>query len=159
MENLVLHDANHVAVTDALLRFGAGTDEGDRDLLSSAFAVDAVVDFGPCGRKLGLDFPPLTGREAIVGFLGGTSAQQVTSHLVSNSRIAMNGGRATVRALVEAVHIIRAEPDQRFRMMNRYDAELDLEPDAWRIERLVIDNIWFEGDPRTMLHRQARHAP
>ena len=142
-----------LAVTDALLRFGAGTDDGDRDLLESAFTTQAVVDFGPCGRKLGLDFGRLEGRETIVGFLSGTSAQQVTSHVVTNGRVRMGQGQATLGALVEATHVVRADPQRRFRMMCRYDAELSPDLADWRIARLVIDNVWFEGDPQVMFER------
>lgn len=59
---------DHLSITDALLKFGAGTDAGDAALLTSAFTREAVVDFGPCGRKLGLDFEPLRGRDGIVVF-------------------------------------------------------------------------------------------
>ena len=145
---------NHLSITDALLRFGAGTDNADTDLLVSAFAPDAVIDFGPCGRKLGLDFEPLQGRDTIVGFLAGTAALQLTSHVVTNSRTHVRGDGASVRALVDATHVVRADRARRFRMMNWYDAELVRHQDAWRIEHLLIDNIWFEGDPHTMLHRE-----
>ena len=142
---------------DALLRFAAGTDEGDAELLRSAFTPDATVDFGPCGGKLGLRFPPIAGRDAIVGFLAGTSKQQITSHMVANVRvIAMPDGGAEVRALVEATHVVRGEPSRRFRMLDPYTATLARHEEIWRIRRLVIDNLWFEGDPRIMLCREER---
>ena len=153
-----LSDAERLAAADALLRFAAGTDEGDAALLSSAFARDALVDFGPCGDKLGLPFPPLKGRDAIVGFLAGTSVRQITSHVVTNVRAAATTFGARVRALVEATHLKRDDPAQRFRMLDRYTADLSNDGEQWRIERLVIDNLWFEGDPRIMLHRERSDA-
>ena len=144
---------DHLAITDALLRFGAGTDAGDAALLSSAFADEAVVDFSPCGRKLGLAFEPLRGRGAIVGFLAGTTTHQVTSHIISNARARTAGSRATLRALVDATHFVRADSARRFRMVNWYEAELGPLRGAWQIEHLRIDNIWFEGDPRIILQR------
>ena len=150
---LATNTTDLLAITDALLRFGAGTDDGDSVLLSSSFTIDAVVDFGPCGCKLGLDFAPLEGRETIVGFLSGTSVRQVTSHAITNSRVHVKDGQATLRALVEATHLSRADPLRRFRMMCRYDAELSPDPAVWRIARLTIDNVWFEGDPQVMLER------
>ena len=113
-----------LAVADALLRFVAGVDAGDATLLASGVAPQAEVDFGPCGERLGLDFGVLHGRAAIVGFLAGTAERQVTSHAVTNPRTAVDGDGAHLSALVDAVHIVRAAPDTRFRMMNRYDAEL-----------------------------------
>lgn len=144
---------DHLAITDALLRFGAGTDAGDAALLASTFVVDAVVDFGPCGRKLDLAFEPLRGQAEIVGFLAGTAALQVTSHVVTNARARRQGDRASLRALVEATHIVRTDTDRRFRMMNWYEAKLEPDQGEWRITDLLIDNIWFEGDPHTILHR------
>ena len=38
-------------------------------------------------------------------------------------------------------------------MLNRYEATLCQEAEGWRIDRLVIDNVWFEGEPRIMLDR------
>ena len=141
------------SIADALRRFGAGTDDGNAALLASAFSEDAMVDFSPCGRKLGLDFEPLRGREAIVGFLAGGADHQMTSHVIANSRAWLRDGRAKLRALVEATHIPKVDRGQPFRMLNWYDAELGPDPGAWRIEALVVDNIWFDGDPRTILRR------
>lgn len=122
-------------------------------MLASAFAEEAVIDFSPCGRKLGPDLEPLRGRASIVGFLAGTAAHQVTSHVIANVRTRVAEGRATLRALVGAPHVARSDSTRRFRMTNWYDAELGPYQGAWRLTQLLIDNVWFEGDPRTMLHR------
>ena len=151
--NMSLSPADRLAIGDALLRFAAGTDEGNAGLIASAFASKAVVDFGPCGEKLGLTFEPLAGRDTIVGFLAGTSQKQSTSHVVTNARAEVTGGAARSHTLVEATHMRRTDPGARFRMLNRYEATLCLEADVWRIDRLMIDNIWFEGEPRIMLDR------
>ncbi|TXM99033.1 nuclear transport factor 2 family protein [Methylobacterium sp. WL64] len=144
---------DRLAMTDALLRFAEGADRGDEGLLASAFTADAEIDFEPCGRSLGLEFGVLRDRAAIVGFLAGIAARQITSHAVTNPRAAIAGDRASLSALVEAVHVIRDEPGARFRMMNRYVADLEWHEDRWAINRLRIVNVWFEGDPRTLLRR------
>ena len=73
-------------VMDALYRFGAGVDRNDKALLATAFTDDAVVDFGPCGRAMGLEFPVLTGGGSIVGFLSANATTQTTSHVITNGR-------------------------------------------------------------------------
>ena len=78
-------------VIDALYRFGAGVDHGDGDLLATSFTDDAVVDFGPCGRAMGLDYPVLIGGDAIVGFLRATGETQTTSHVITNGRARIEG--------------------------------------------------------------------
>ena len=143
----------HISVVDALLRFGAGTDDGDVVALKSAFAGDAVVDFSACGRSIGLDFAPLRGADTIVSFLEGTSQHQMTSHVVTNSRVHLNDDRAHLRALVDATHVIRDDPARRFRMMNWYETDLVLIDGLWRIVRMAIDNIWAEGDATVLFVR------
>ena len=96
---------DHLEIMDALYRFGAGEDLADPDLLASAFSEDAVVDFGPCGRKMGLDFPPVEGGDAIVRFLSATARTQTTSHVITNGRIELGGGEAKLRAVVDATHV------------------------------------------------------
>ena len=142
-----------VAVIDALLRFGAGVDHNDPTLLATAFSDDAVVDFRPCSRALGLDFPLMTGAGMIVGFLGATAATQTTTHVVTNGRVHVDGDAARLRALVDATHLARDDHRRRLGMVNWYEAELVRTKDPWRIRRLVIRNAWFMGDPQVLLSR------
>ena len=116
--------AELAGVVDALYRFGAGVDHNEPDLLASAFAGDAVVDFGPCGRAMGLDFPVLTGAETIVGFLRANAEVQTTSHVITNGRAKVEGGAAKLRALVDATHLPKSDHSRRCQMMNWYDADL-----------------------------------
>ena len=149
--HLAVSGIDHIEVTDALIRFGAGVDDGDSELLASAFSDDAVVDFGPCGRKMGLDFPLLTGGETIVRFLGSTALTQTTSHVVTNSRVHVGGHEGKLRALVDATHHPKEDHSRHCRMMNWYGARLLREQKFWRIYHLVIDNVWFAGDPQILL--------
>lgn len=143
--------AELAGVMDAMYRFGAGVDHNEGDLLASAFADDAVVDFRPCGRAMGLNFPVLTGGETIIGFLRGNAGVQTTSHVITNGRAQVEGRAATLRALVDATHLPKSDPSRRCRMMNWYDVELVQDGDLWRIRRLVISNAWFAGDVQVLL--------
>lgn len=140
-------------VMDALYRFGAGVDRNEKHLLATAFTDDAVVDFGPCGRAMGLDFPVLTGGESIVGFLSANSETQTTSHVITNGRARVDGATATLRALVDATHLPRGDHSRRCQMMNWYDVNLVKDTSLWRIQRLVISNAWFTGDIQVLLGR------
>ena len=138
-------------VMDALYRFGAGVDHGETSLLATAFHADATVDFGPCGRKMGLEFPLLVGRETIVDFLGQAAKAPTTTHVITNGRVRVDGGTAVLRALVDATHLAKSDLSRRCRMMNWYKAELPREGQVWRMRGLVIDNAWFTGDPQVLL--------
>ncbi len=145
---------DHLQAMDALYRFGAGVDHGDARLLASAFSDDAVIDFTPCGRALGLDFPLMKGSSMIVGFLGATAATQVTTHVVTNGRVQVDGNATRLCALVDATHFARDDQAQRLEMVNWYEAELVRTESPWRIRRLVIKNVWFAGDPQVLLRRE-----
>ncbi len=151
--NLAVSANDHIDVTDALLRFGAGVDDGDHALLATAFSDGAVADFGPCGRKMGLDFSVINGGETIIGFLGTTARTQSTSHVITNARVHVEGGEARLRALVDATHRPKHDPSRHCRMMNWYNVQLVKDHPLWRIRHLVIDNLWFTGDPQILLER------
>ena len=143
--------AERLEVVEVLYRFGAGVDHNDADLLATAFSDDAVVDFGPCGRAMGLDFPVLTGGGTIVGFLCSNAEKQTTSHVITNGRARINGGSAVLRALVDATHLPKDDHSRRCQMMNWYDVDLVKEADSWRMRRVVISNAWFTGDVQVLL--------
>ena len=138
-------------VMDALYRFGAGVDQDDGDLLATVFSDDAVVDFGPCGRAMGRDFPVLTGGETIVGFLRANADRQTTSHVITNGRAQVDGNAAVLRVLVNATHLPKGDHSRRCEMMNWYDVDLVKDGNLWRIRRLVISNAWFTGDIQVLL--------
>ena len=143
--------AERLEVVDAVYRFGAGVDHNDADLLATAFSEDAVVDFGPCGRAMGLDFPVLTGAATIVGFLCSNAEKQTTSHVITNGRTRIDGGSAVLRILVDATHLPNDDHSRRCQMMNWYDVELVKDANAWRMRRIVISNAWFTGDVQVLL--------
>ena len=143
--------AEQLEVVDAMYRFGAGVDHNDADLLATAVSDDAVVDFGPCGRAMGLDFPVLTGGETIVGFLCSNAERQTTSHVITNARARIEGNSAVLRSLVSATHLPKGDHSRRCQMMNWYDVELVKEVDSWRMRRMVISNAWFTGDVQVLM--------
>ena len=143
--------AERLEVMDTVYRFGAGVDHNDADLLATAFSDNAVVDFGPCGRAMGLDFPVLTGGGTIVGFLCSNAEKQTTSHVITNGRVRIDEGFAALRVLVDATHLPKHDHSRRCQMMNWYDVDLVKEADAWRMCRVVISNAWFTGDVQVLL--------
>jgi SnoaL-like domain len=150
-QNPIASAGDHLEVVDALYRFGAGVDHNDSALIASAFSEDIVVDFGPCGRKMDLKFPLLTGHETVVGFLSANAGSQTTSHVITNGRVHVEGDVARLRILVDATHLPQGDHSRRCQMMNWYEVELIRDERLWRIRRLVIDNAWFTGDPQVLL--------
>lgn len=146
--------ADRYETADALYRFAFGLDHGDRDSLASALSEDCVLDFRPAGKKLGLDFPKLTGRQAIVDALIPLLGPLDTSHTASNLQIEINGDSATLRAYVMAQHFMPREGprpgSENALLMNRYAGELARDGQKWRFRQIIIDNAWAQGNPEIL---------
>ncbi len=152
--------ADRYEIADALHRFAFGLDHGDADSLASTLTEDCVFDFRPAGKKLGLDFPKLTGRQAIADALIPLLGPLDTSHTVSNLQIEISEDSATVYAYVMAQHFMpRQGPrpgSENALLMNRYDCELVRDGQKWRFKKMMIDNAWAQGNPE-ILNALATH--
>jgi hypothetical protein len=154
----VAYDRTETAET--MYRYAFGLDHGDPDSLGSVFTDDAVLDFSAGGAKLGLEFPVLNGREAIVQTLISIIGPLDTTHTLSNIQVEISGETATLHAYMLAQHFPPGRGSQRGSdyalLMNRYDVELVRDGMKWRMRRVMIDNAWANGDP-DILNATARH--
>jgi len=146
--------ADRYEIADALHRFAFGLDHGDADSLASTLTEDCILDFRPAGKKLGLDFPKLTGRQAIVDALIPLLGPLDTSHTISNLQIEISDDSATLYGYVLAQHFMpRQGPKpgaENALLMNRYDCELTRDGEKWRFKRIMIDNAWAQGHPEIL---------
>ncbi|HEU5083310.1 MAG TPA: nuclear transport factor 2 family protein [Acidimicrobiales bacterium] len=136
-------------VVDALYRFAAGQDSKDDALFRSAFTGDAVLDFTQPAARFDVDLPPMVGLEEIAGILR-TLEPLRTTHTVTNPRVDIDGDTATLRALVEAQHVRDERPDEHLLLKNTYELRLVRDLDRWRIQQMVIRNVWHTGDPAVL---------
>ena len=138
-------------IADTLHRYAFGLDHGDADSLGSSLAEDCVFDFTPAGKKLGLDFGKVTGRQAIVAALVPLLGPLDTSHTASNLQIEVSGDTATLYAYLMSQHFMPRQGSRRGSenalLMNRYECDLVRDGEKWRFKRVTIDNAWAEGDP------------
>ena len=145
----LVYDRSEIA--DTMHRFAFGLDHGDADTLASALAEDCRLDFTAAGRKLGINFPVLNGRDAVVKTLIAMIGPLDTSHTASNLQIEVSGDTATLHGYLMAQHFMPGHgPRQGTEyalLMNRYDADLVRDGQRWRFKRVLIDNAWAEGDP------------
>jgi hypothetical protein len=146
--------ADRYEIADALHRFAFGLDHGDADSLASAFTEDCVLDFRPAGKKLGLDFPKLSSRKAIVDTLIPLLGPLDTSHTVSNVQIEVSEDSAELYCYVMAQHFMPREGprpgSENAMLMNRYDCQLTRDGQKWRFRQLIIDNSWAQGNPEIL---------
>ena len=164
------HDRYEIG--DALHRYAFGLDHNHPDSLASVFTEDCRFDFRPAGRKLGLDFPLINGRQEILDKVLPLIGPLQTTHTASNIQIEISGDIATLSAYVMSQHFMPLNDPQRGRefalLMNRYDCELvrssgaeSSEPgpgQRWRFKRMTIDNAWFQGDPEVLNAAATYHA-
>jgi hypothetical protein len=149
-------------IVDTLHRYAFGLDHGDPDSLASAFTEDAVFDFTPASAKLGLQFPKLTGRQAILENVLPLIGPLDTSHTASNFQIEIDGDSATLSVYVMSQHFMPRQGSRRGSenalLMNRYDCELVRDGLKWRFKRVTIDNAWVQGDPEILNALAGRQA-
>ena len=93
----------------------------------------------------------LRGREQIAGAVLAIIGPLDTSHTASNIQTEINGDTATMCAFLLAQHYMPGDGPKRgteyAMLMNRYEAELVRDGRQWRFKRVMIDNVWAEGDP------------
>jgi hypothetical protein len=133
-------------VIDALHRFAIGVDTKNLTLLESAFTNDAIADFTPAATKVGMEFPVLKGRDAIVSALSQFLSNYTTSHTVGNARAQVKGDTANLYALVEAQHVPLTDRSRHFLFKNQYTTDLVRDGNLWLIKHLYIENLWTDGD-------------
>ena len=61
--------------------------------------------------------------------------------------ITIDGDTARLTALVEAQHLLAADPGTHALLKNPYTVDLVRDGDRWRIRRMRIENTWLTGDP------------
>lgn len=142
---------DRLEIVETLYRLGAGIDENSAAHFEKAFAKNAVIDFGPAARFMGIDFPLLSGRDAIIGALTSSVGLLDTTHVVTNPLIEMDGDAVVMKAIVEAAHFPPGDHSRRCVMKNRYRAELRQEGGRWRLSNVVVNCAWFDGDPNVLL--------
>ena len=147
-------------IADTLHRYAFGLDHNHADSLASALTEDCRFDFTPAGKKLGMDFPRLMGRDAILKAVLPLLGPLDTSHTASNLQIEISGDTATLYAYVMSQHFMpRQGPrpgSENALLMNRYDCELARDGQKWRFRKMTIDNAWAEGNPE-ILNALATH--
>jgi hypothetical protein len=142
---------DRVEAIDSLYRFGLGIDLRNRDLFASALTPDGEMDFRPAGAKLGMGPVIFSSREVIVDtILGQFTGRVATTHVVTNPRVHIESDTAKLTALVEAQHVLMSDREQYALFKNLYDVTLVRDGNRWLIRNMVIDNVWFSGNPRAV---------
>ena len=145
---------DRIAISDVLHAYCRAIDTRDWALLETVFAADIEADFRSfAGREV------VRGRDnwlpAIRKTVGGLTA---TQHLTGNHVIVLDRDSATLRADLQAVHILQNERgDGEYTVGGWYDIELSRLPEGWRIRRYKLTVSWARGN-RDILRIAAKRA-
>jgi hypothetical protein len=128
-------------VAETLQAYAFGCDEQDRDTLLGVFTDDAEASYD--GQTW------LRGGATIVDWLlealGGLSYSQ---HMITTPRTTVEGDTARAVGYLNAHQVAASAPAALIRMNARYDCDLRLVDDQWRVSRLALTVGWFEtGTP------------
>jgi SnoaL-like protein len=134
---------DRVEIIDALYRFAAGQDLRDPALFSSAFAPSAELDFVQPAKQLGVDLPVFKGRDNIASSIQAALADIDTTHAVTNTRVDINGDKASLFALVEAQHLPKSDRSRNLLLKNLYWVSLERAGERWAITGMRIENVWY----------------
>lgn len=138
-------------IEQALIRFGAGQDLRDIELLATAFSDDAILDFTQPAAELGVSADPMIGRTSIVETIFAATAPLITSHTITNVRIIhLEEATAEAHALIEAMHIDRKRPARRLLLKNSLSISAERIGHRWQIQSLTFQNLWREGEPSVL---------
>lgn len=142
---------DRLEIADAVYRFVAGIDFSDDELFVSAFAPDAIVDVTSNNKMWGLEFPIFEGRDAILQVFKSSVFLLDTTHAVSNPRTKINGDTATLHTITEAQHFPPNDRTRHCLIKSHYHVNLVRDRDRWAIAKLVINTVWFTGEPSILI--------
>lgn len=134
------------AVHDLLLRYALAVDMRDWESFEDCFVDDAVADYSSELRGIGIDAPPLKGRDAIVRMtIAGLAPFSATQHFMTNIMIRIDGDYAESSAYVIAHHVEEGIEAQSFTLGSIYEDVIVLNGSSWRFASRTLRKIWEQG--------------
>jgi hypothetical protein len=134
--------ADRVEIDDLLVRYTTAIDTKDWALLDTCFTPDAHVDYTTSGGVAGA-YP-----EVRAWLEKALSIFPITIHAISNSRITLEGDRASGRTLVDNPMVLPKGEGGAFvfTVYAYYDDEFVRTEQGWRIARRVEQQVLVTGD-------------
>ena len=141
MTDLAHHLADKFDITEQLARYARGVDTNDWDLWRSVFTDDAIIDYSSANGR------PAAGRDDTAEWLADSMPfLPWKQHYITNVEIDLDGDRAHVRAMFFNPMRLPGM-DEQSACGGFYHHDLVRTADGWKSERLVEENLWFEGRP------------
>lgn len=136
--------ADHIAIVNAVDEIGLAADMHDWARVRACFADEVWVDY----TSLAGGGPATLKADDLVagwkGFLPGFSA---TQHLITNHRVALQGGQATVVSQFMATHCLVGAPGgELWTLGGRYQHRLQRRSQGWVVVAMTMTWTWQSGN-------------
>jgi ketosteroid isomerase-like protein len=135
---------DRLAISDVLDDYAHGVDTKDWDLVMSAFAPDATLDYSAFGGPSG-------SRQEVVAWISSlVTTFPLTQHLITNRRIKVDGDTATCTAELFAPMGSDAGEGKMNMLFTggRYVDAFTKTPDGWKISHRSCENAWLGKGPK-----------
>lgn len=129
--------ADREAIRDCIYRYCRGIDRMDRDLVLSAYWPDATDEHG--------NFTARSAAEFVDVALGILATIELTTHVMHNILIDIQGNVAYVESYVQAFHKLRRDDGSVYdhSSSSRFLDCMECRDGEWRIKRRVVVRDWF----------------
>ena len=133
--------SDRLEIDDLLIRYTQAIDQKDWTLLDTCFVPDAELDYTSAGGIAG-DYPKVRAwlEQAMAPF-------PTTVHYITNTRLLLDGDRATARtAVYNPMIFLKSDgtPHQ-FNVGAYYNDELVRTADGWKIAKRTEETAFMEG--------------
>lgn len=139
------------AIANIVETIAWGADLHQWDAVRAAFAEEAILDYGTPER--------LTPEQIIGRWQPLLEAFDGTRHALSEMKIQINGGKASVETRFDARHILKGAPGgDWWRLTGRYEHDLVKTPDGWKVTRMRMIPDQSTGNAKLAEGAQQRAA-
>ena len=140
MDILIQELADKQAIRDLQIFYAYAIDSGAYDDLGKVFIPNAVGDYGPAGRRNGLEAIKALCREALAPL----SASQ---HINTSHQAQIHGDIATASCYLNVhMHKENTPGGDHLEMGGRYDDQLVRTEEGWRIKQRKLTIMWSNGN-------------
>lgn len=141
-------ETDYREILETVYRYAAGIDRRDWSLYRSIFTDAVEVDFSSYDGKPPMRCSVDEWLDRIRPLFEGLDA---TQHVMTNPRVAVDGGSAVCEMYVQAIHVLRRDGSQRtFTIGGYYTDRLVRRDDGWKLSAVRLTVLWSDGDRRVM---------
>ncbi len=135
----------HAHIIDTVNRMAMSADNRDWEACRATFTDTVAVDYTSLAGGNPATIPADALMDSWKGLLPGFTA---TQHLLGSHIVDVDGDKATCEAHFQATHVL---DDETWTLGGKYDYQLELQGDTWKIAAITMTALWSVGDQAKLL--------